>query len=181
MTFSNPTARRTAIGNFRINQPFICQAPVARLPSEIMIKIVKFLVTLIALASACYFAFFVPLGSKTFYEHLKGISKTEEAQKFQDEITNKVKETARVLSNEFQSKSRRFSATDKDSSKTTARKSPDAEPKKSAAKPISPRGEGDRQAALNVIREKSLPSADDQASLKQLVREKINPLAPHAP
>lgn len=136
-----------------------------------MIRIFKFAITLTALATACYFAFFVPLGSKTFYEHLKGISKTEEAQKFQHELKSKVKETTRDLSNEFQLRSRRFSATDKDLPKKDTRKSRD--PESASSPPNNGIAENDKQAVLKIIRENALPSDEDRASLRQLVRDRI--------
>ena len=140
-----------------------------------MIKIVKFAITLTALASALYFVFFVPLGSKTFYEHIKGISKTNEARRFQYELKNKVKETAKDLSYEIHSRSRRFSDDDKDLAKKTTQKDESAieEPNPSDLRVPSAVGEEGRQAVLQIIREKTLPTRQDRDSLKQLVRKKM--------
>ena len=41
------------------------------------------------LAKLAYFAFYVPLGKRTLYQHLVGISATDEAQELKDELSKK--------------------------------------------------------------------------------------------
>jgi len=54
-----------------------------------MFKLVKLLLVLVGLAGLAYLTFFVPLGEYTLYQHLVGISETDEAQALGDEITKK--------------------------------------------------------------------------------------------
>ncbi len=58
-----------------------------------MFKLIKVLITLAGLVALTYFVFMVPLGEKTFYEHLTRIYKTPEAQDLGSELKKKV-ETA---------------------------------------------------------------------------------------
>jgi hypothetical protein len=57
-----------------------------------MFKLLKVLLVLIGLAGLAYITFFVPLGEHTLYQHLVGISETEEAQALGDEITKKAED-----------------------------------------------------------------------------------------
>lgn len=54
-----------------------------------MFKLLKVALVLAGLAGLAYLAFFVPLGEHTLYQHLVGISQTEEAQQLGDEIERK--------------------------------------------------------------------------------------------
>jgi hypothetical protein len=54
-----------------------------------MFGILKWILLLIGLAALAYFAFFVPLGDRTLYRHLVGISETDEAQELKDELSKK--------------------------------------------------------------------------------------------
>jgi hypothetical protein len=54
-----------------------------------MFKLLKLLLVLVGLAGLAYLTFFVPLGDNTLYQHLVGISETDEAQALGDEISKK--------------------------------------------------------------------------------------------
>ena len=56
-----------------------------------MLKLIKFLVVMALLAAVALFAFFVPLGKMTLWEHLVGISETNEAKDLGSELENKAK------------------------------------------------------------------------------------------
>jgi hypothetical protein len=57
-----------------------------------MFKMIKVILVLIGLGGLAYFAFFVPLGEHTLYEHLVGISETDQAQQLGDEIEKKAQD-----------------------------------------------------------------------------------------
>jgi hypothetical protein len=57
-----------------------------------MFKLFKILLVLVGLAGLAYITFFVPLGAHTLYQHLVGISETEEAQALGDEISKKAED-----------------------------------------------------------------------------------------
>jgi hypothetical protein len=54
-----------------------------------MFRFLKWAIVLACLAALAYFVFFVPLGERTLYRHLVGISETEEAQELKDELSKK--------------------------------------------------------------------------------------------
>jgi len=54
-----------------------------------MLKLVKFLVGFVFFMSFGYVLFFVPLGERTLYQHLRNISATNEAQALKDGIREK--------------------------------------------------------------------------------------------
>jgi len=54
-----------------------------------MFKLLKLAIVLVVLAGVGYVTFFVPLGEHTLYQHLVGISQTEEAQELGAEIEKK--------------------------------------------------------------------------------------------
>ncbi|MBN2804204.1 MAG: hypothetical protein JXR91_14005 [Deltaproteobacteria bacterium] len=54
-----------------------------------MIRLIKFIISFTFFAIFVYFAFFVPLGSKTLYQHVLNISKTDEAKELTDGIASK--------------------------------------------------------------------------------------------
>lgn len=56
-------------------------------------KLIKAAITLTGLVVLAYFVFMVPLGEKTFFEHVTRISQTPEAQDLSSELQKKV-ETA---------------------------------------------------------------------------------------
>ncbi|MBW2276443.1 MAG: hypothetical protein JRF63_03060 [Deltaproteobacteria bacterium] len=57
-----------------------------------MFKLIKLLLVVVGLAGLAYLTFFVPLGDYTLYQHLVGISETEEAQVLGDEISKKAED-----------------------------------------------------------------------------------------
>jgi hypothetical protein len=57
-----------------------------------MFKLIKLALLLVGLLGLAYLAFFVPLGEETLYEHLVGISETDEAAKLGDELEKKAKD-----------------------------------------------------------------------------------------
>ncbi len=63
-----------------------------------MFKLIKFAIAIVVLAGIAYLAFFIPLGDKTFYEHLVGISKTREAKKLGNELEKQVDHTKTEIS-----------------------------------------------------------------------------------
>jgi hypothetical protein len=56
-----------------------------------MFRLLKWMIVLVCLAGLAYFAFFVPLGERTLYQHLAGISATDEAQELKEELSKKAK------------------------------------------------------------------------------------------
>lgn len=54
-----------------------------------MIKLVKFIIGSVLLATLGYFLFFVPLGTHTLYQHLRNISNTDEAKELGDGLKQK--------------------------------------------------------------------------------------------
>jgi hypothetical protein len=54
-----------------------------------MFGLLKWMLLLLGLAAIAYFVFFVPLGDRTMYRHLVGISETDEAQELKDELSKK--------------------------------------------------------------------------------------------
>ena len=54
-----------------------------------MFKLIKLLVVMALLAAVALFAFLVPLGKMTLWEHLVGISETDEARDLGSELENK--------------------------------------------------------------------------------------------
>jgi DNA polymerase II large subunit len=67
-----------------------------------MKTIAKLLVAVAAIAGLSYFSFVVPLGDKTFYEHVVGISETHEARRLEEELEKKVHKTADGVSKEIE-------------------------------------------------------------------------------
>lgn len=57
-----------------------------------MFKLFKVVLVLAGLAGLAYLAFFVPLGEHSLYQHLVGISQTDEAQQLGDEIEKKAED-----------------------------------------------------------------------------------------
>ncbi|MBN2717595.1 MAG: hypothetical protein JXX14_17215 [Deltaproteobacteria bacterium] len=54
-----------------------------------MFRVAKFLIGFVFFISFCYVLFFVPLGQRTLYQHLRNISGTSEAQELKDGIRQK--------------------------------------------------------------------------------------------
>jgi hypothetical protein len=54
-----------------------------------MFGLLKWILLLVGLAALAYFVFFVPLGDRTMYRHLVGISETDEAQELKNELSKK--------------------------------------------------------------------------------------------
>jgi len=54
-----------------------------------MFRLLKWLIVLACLAGLAYFAFFVPLGERTLYRHIVGISETDEARELKEELSKK--------------------------------------------------------------------------------------------
>ncbi|MFO8072836.1 MAG: hypothetical protein R6V85_13265 [Polyangia bacterium] len=57
-----------------------------------MFKLLKVLLVLGVLAAVGFFAFFVPLGEKTLYQHLVRIAGTDEARELGEELENKARD-----------------------------------------------------------------------------------------
>ncbi len=49
----------------------------------------RFLITILLVAAAIYFAVAVPLGQKTLWQHLRAIASSKESQELVDEVTKK--------------------------------------------------------------------------------------------
>jgi hypothetical protein len=60
-----------------------------------MFKLIKILIVLAAVAALAYFAVFVKLGELTLWEHVVGISRTDEAQGLKTELESKATEIKR--------------------------------------------------------------------------------------
>jgi len=60
-----------------------------------MFKLIKILIVLAAVAGLAYFAVFVKLGELTLWEHVVGISRTDEARGLKTELESKATEIKR--------------------------------------------------------------------------------------
>ena len=132
-----------------------------------MTKIIKLCIALVVIGGLSYLAYFVPLGKKTFFEHMIGISETDEAKDLEKELGNKVKETATEVKEQV-----------KDSASSLS---------KAAGKIVSNIGEekGDetaqketvhskeaKQSLADLVDVKNEPSEEDRQALNQLVKQK---------
>jgi hypothetical protein len=54
-----------------------------------MLRLIRFLLSLLVIAAVVYFAVAVPLGKKTLWQHLKAIAGTQESQNLVDEVKHK--------------------------------------------------------------------------------------------
>jgi len=57
-----------------------------------MFRLFKWILVLACLAALAYVAFYVPLGDRTLYQHLVGISKTDEAKALKEGVSEKVRD-----------------------------------------------------------------------------------------
>jgi hypothetical protein len=103
-----------------------------------MFRFFKWMIVLACLVGLAYFAFFVPLGKRTLYQHLVGISATDEAQELKDELSKK----AQGVKNNVTSKLPSLSA-------PSAPVAPEGE---RAGYPLSDPSEKDRRALRELIK-----------------------------
>jgi uncharacterized membrane protein len=54
-----------------------------------MLRLIRFLISLVVIAAVVYFVFAVPLGKKTLWQHLKAIAGSKEGQELVDEVKQK--------------------------------------------------------------------------------------------
>jgi hypothetical protein len=66
-----------------------------------MFGLLKWILLLVGLAALAYFVFFVPLGDRTMYRHLVGISETDEAQELKDELSKKAEDVKEDVSSKI--------------------------------------------------------------------------------
>ena len=112
-----------------------------------MFKLVKFLIALVILAALVYFAAFVKLGEKTLWEHLVGISQTDEAEELKSELGEKAKEIQDDVSS-------KVPAIGKDEDETKAGKGEEETEKKDSS-PLSDLSDEDRQALIELLKKKN--------------------------
>jgi hypothetical protein len=132
-----------------------------------MKTLIKLLVALVVVAGIAYFTFFIPLGSKTLYRHLVGISKTDEAKALEVELEKKVKTTAKNVSKELKTRASELAEV-KDKIVSGIDESDEQEP---AAKDMEHSKE-DRKALKDLVEEKDQPSERDRQALNRLVKKK---------
>ncbi len=130
-----------------------------------MFKLIKFALFLATVLIAGYFILGVTLGNKTLFEHLSGISKTDEAETLKSEIGKKIdgathdlKEKAATMAfEELEEKARQEIGEE-------------AEP--SPAEPAA----ADRRGLDTLIsRQNRAAEGEDRDALDQLIREKSAP------
>ena len=132
-----------------------------------MKTLIKLLVALVVVAGVAYFAFFVPLGHKTLWGHMVGISKTQEAKTLEKELEKKVKKTAKGVTAELKSKAGDLAevkdkiAAELDEAKKDDEDSDDEK-----------HSEPDKQALKELVQNKTEPSESDRQALNKLVKQK---------
>ena len=123
-----------------------------------MFKLIKVLIVLAVLAGLAYFVFFVPLGKMTMYQHLLGISKTEEAQNLGSEIEAKATDLKSEVGRRLpiEGEAQKKDAPPKENTPTPGSQA--AKEKKTdpaAADPLSNLSDDDRAALMELLKKKS--------------------------
>lgn len=118
-----------------------------------MFKLIKFLIALVVVAGLVYFAYFVKLGEMTLWEHLVGISETEEAQGLKQELGEKASEIKEDVAKKVPAFDRDDTSDEKDP-KADAKGSPDKAGGKDAS-PLSELTDEDREALIELLKKKN--------------------------
>ncbi|MDJ0765018.1 MAG: hypothetical protein QNJ97_18700 [Myxococcota bacterium] len=136
-----------------------------------MWKLIKFFLSLAIVAIFAYFAFFVPLGNKTLFEHLTLISKTEEAQELEGAIKEKVKDAASEISQKLKQQGSNAGKTKRTARDTDAKANTPASNSGSQddAPGHSPK---DRKALDALVHAVDDRSNADRKALNRLIEEK---------
>lgn len=132
--------------------PISCQAGASADKILFMWKVAKFGILVAAVAAVGYLSFFVKFGKMTIYQHMVGITRTQEAKELGDEIGKKVDSTVHGVSSEIGEQTSRLAGAVKG---VDLRKDPI-------------KGE---ESKTVVKRE---PSQEDREALKKLIRKKIS-------
>lgn len=122
-----------------------------------MIKLVKFLIALVIVAALVYFAGFVKLGDMTLWEHLVGISRTDEAKGLKDEIGQKAREIKEDVASKVPALGEDDTDDDKKPREGSAKGEGEGEAAadKKDASPLSDLTEEDRQALIDLLKKKN--------------------------
>lgn len=132
-----------------------------------MFKLIKGVLFLAFILGLSYFTFMVPLGDKTLYHHLQGISKTPEAKTLGDELGKKAKKTKATMR--------------RDLGKTISTFMDNEDSSKSGIKPVDDttnkdlsdeHSDRDRSALKSILKEKAQLSEKDKKALRQLLAQK---------
>lgn len=122
-----------------------------------MFTLIKAGIALVVGGAVAYVTFFVPLGEKTLYQHLAGISATPEAQELGDEVRKKIDDAAEQIKTGAVNASLEVAA------------DPPEGAREAAAEAVS---EDDRQELREVIRAAAQPTEEDRARLSELISQK---------
>lgn len=125
---------------------------------EFVSKFVNCILGLLTLGLLAYFIFFVSLGKKTLYQHIVGISKTEEAKVLGNELGKKVEHTTKSIAHAFREKVPKIvGAVSRPDSKDGG---------------VEEHSKEDRKALERLIRGKSETPTQDREALKELIHKK---------
>ncbi|MCP4602221.1 MAG: hypothetical protein GY847_17175 [Proteobacteria bacterium] len=128
-----------------------------------MVKLIKSVIVLVVIVGIGYFIFVVPLGTKTLYRHVVGISETEEAKELKIEIEKKVKETAKEISAELKQRT---------SDLSEAKKEPVPDAAKEVKSEAVEHSKKDREALDSLLENKDRQDGADRHAVKQPLPEK---------
>jgi len=122
-----------------------------------MIKLVKFLIALVIVAALVYFAGFVKLGEMTLWEHLVGISRTDEAKGLKDELGQKAQEIKEDVASKVPALGEDDGDDEAKPRKGAAKEEGEAEAAsdKKDASPLSNLTDEDRQALIDLLKKKN--------------------------
>ncbi len=134
-----------------------------------MFKLIKLSIALGVIAALSYFTFKVPLGKKTLYEHLVGITKTDEAQVLGSELGKKVDGATKDITREIKKHASKLTVDEM--SKGRDKNGGDSVGGTSTGKAIS---KTDRESLDNLIKTKvhPEPNEQDKKALNRLLHEK---------
>ena len=133
-----------------------------------MSKLVNFILVIVALAALGYVAFCVPLGEKTFYEHMVGISKTDEAKKLEGEIEKKVKNAADDLTDKLKKQAADLAEAKREALLKGDDKKEDGDSEKVEAE----HSNEDKKDLGELIHQAAEPDAADKQALDKLIKDK---------
>jgi hypothetical protein len=151
-----------------------------------MINLVKGLVCLVVVAILAYAAYFIPLEKKTLWEHMVGISKTDEAKDLGKEIEKKVDNVTDKVTDELKRGASKIA-----DQKIKEKLGLGDESDERVDTPPTEHSKNEREALDDLVRKKmepetpqkdriekksasTGPNKEDRQALNQLLHDKIN-------
>lgn len=138
-----------------------------------MFGIIKFIFGTAVLAAIGYFVFFVNIGQMTLYQHLRGITETEEARKLGDSIVEETEELTEQIKSSKEEDSRQSHASPK------TKKQDDIDEEELKSDSTTKKGEYDEIAEIIsrnkdkvVIVNSDTLSGEDKEALERLIKDK---------